>query len=42
MLCGLFWEINLVFEPLMLDDAHDQSGFVEHVIKTGEVIYSAA
>ncbi|MCL2054456.1 MAG: nucleotidyltransferase domain-containing protein [Oscillospiraceae bacterium] len=26
-------------EPHLLDENHDPSGFVEHVIKTGEVIY---
>ena len=26
-------------EPHLLDESHDLSGFVEHVIKTGEVIY---
>jgi hypothetical protein len=25
-----------------LDAAHDPSGFVEHVIKTGEVVYQSA
>ena len=29
-------------EPHLLDEAHDPSGFVEHVIKTGEVIYKSA
>ena len=28
-------------EPHLLDDSHDPSGFVEHVIKTGEVVYQA-
>ncbi|MCL2054526.1 MAG: nucleotidyltransferase domain-containing protein [Oscillospiraceae bacterium] len=28
-------------EPHLLDSNYDPSGFVEHVIKTGEVIYSA-
>ncbi|MCL2055474.1 MAG: nucleotidyltransferase domain-containing protein [Oscillospiraceae bacterium] len=28
-------------EPHLLDPNYDPSGFVEHVIKTGEVIYSA-
>jgi len=28
-------------EPHLLDENHDPSGFVEHVIKTGEVIYAA-
>ncbi|MCL2019005.1 MAG: nucleotidyltransferase domain-containing protein [Oscillospiraceae bacterium] len=28
-------------EPHLLDETYDPSGFVEHVIKTGEVIYSS-
>ena len=31
----------LDIEPHLLDEAHDRSGFAEHVIKTGEVIYSS-
>ena len=42
MLCGLSWEVSLDIEPHLLDEACDRSGFVEHVIKTGEVIYRAA
>jgi predicted nucleotidyltransferase len=29
-------------EPHLLDESHDPSGFVEHVIKTGEVLYKSA
>ena len=29
----------LDIEPHLLDESRDPSGFVEHVIKTGEVIY---
>ena len=29
-------------EPHLLDESNDPSGFVEHVIKTGEVIYQSA
>ena len=32
---GLYLDI----EPHLLDESHDPSGFVKHVIKTGEVIY---
>jgi predicted nucleotidyltransferase len=42
MLCGLSWEVSLDIETHLLDETRDRSGFVEHVIKTGEVIYSAA
>lgn len=31
----------LDIEPHLLDESHDPSGFVEHVIKTGEVVYQA-
>jgi predicted nucleotidyltransferase len=42
-LCGIKWDARFIdIEPHLLDDAHDPSGFVEHVIKTGEVIYKAA
>ena len=33
--------ISFDIEPHLLDKAYDPLGFVEHVIKTGEVIYSA-
>jgi len=29
-------------EPHLLDETQDPSGFVEHVIKTGEIIYQSA
>ena len=32
----------LEVEPHLLDANYDPSGFVEHVIKTGEVVYQAA
>ena len=31
----------LDIEPHLLEEAHDRSGFAEHVIKTGEVIYQS-
>ncbi|MDR0928592.1 MAG: nucleotidyltransferase domain-containing protein [Oscillospiraceae bacterium] len=42
MLCGLSWNVSFDIEPHLLDDTQDRSGFVAHVIKTGEVIYRAA
>jgi predicted nucleotidyltransferase len=42
MLCGLSWNVSLDIEPHLLDETEDKSGFVEHVIKTGEIIYMAA
>ena len=42
MLCSLTRRVSIDIEPHLLDETCDRSGFVEHVIKTGEVIYSAA
>ncbi len=33
--------ISFDIEPHLLDETHDSLGFVEHVIKTGEVIYTS-
>lgn len=33
-------DIDILIEPVILDPAHDRSGFLEHVMATGEVIYS--
>jgi hypothetical protein len=33
-------EVRKFVEPHLLDAEHDPSGFVAHIIKTGEVIYS--
>jgi len=33
-------DIDIGIEPIILDPAHDPSGFLEHVLETGEVIYS--
>jgi predicted nucleotidyltransferase len=41
MLCGLSWRVSFDIEPHLLDDTCDRSGFVAHVIKTGEVIYGS-
>jgi len=42
MLCGLSWDISLDIEPHLLDIACDNSGFAQHVLRTGEYIYKAA
>ena len=42
MLFSLKRRINLDIEPHLLDETCDKSGFVEHVLKTGEFIYKAA
>ncbi|MCL2088618.1 MAG: nucleotidyltransferase domain-containing protein [Oscillospiraceae bacterium] len=34
--------INFDIEPHLLDRTHDTDGFVEHVIKTGEIIYQSS
>jgi predicted nucleotidyltransferase len=42
-LCGIKWNARFIdIEPHLLDDTCDPSGFVESVIKTGEVIYKDA
>jgi len=33
--------ISFDIEPHLLDSANDQSGFVQHVFKTGQIIYQA-
>jgi len=33
--------ISFDIEPHLLDSANDQSGFVQHVYKTGRIIYQA-
>jgi len=34
--------VSIDIEPHLLDETCDKSGFVEHVMKTGEYIYKAA
>ncbi|MCL1866861.1 MAG: nucleotidyltransferase domain-containing protein [Oscillospiraceae bacterium] len=41
-LYNLTWSFDGIIEPHLLDETHDPSGFVEHVIKTGEVVYQSA
>ena len=40
-LCGLCLNISIDIEPHLMDEQHDRSGFLEHVMKTGEIIYAA-
>lgn len=40
-LWGLREDISLYIEPHLLDSSDDKSGFVNHVYKTGQVIYQA-
>jgi len=40
-LCRLSREISFDIEPHLLDENHDRSGFVKHIIETGEYIYKA-
>jgi predicted nucleotidyltransferase len=40
LLCKLTRDISFYIEPHLLDKSEDKSGFVEHVIKTGEIIYN--
>ena len=41
MLWGLRRQVSIDIEPHLLDETRDRSGFLEHVKKTGEVIYEA-
>jgi predicted nucleotidyltransferase len=40
-LYGLRSEIDLHIEPILLDETRDRSGFLEEIIRTGEVVYTA-
>jgi predicted nucleotidyltransferase len=40
-LWNLAYDISWDIEPHLLDTAHDKSGFVQHVFKTGQIIYQA-
>ena len=40
-LWGLTREISFDIEPILLDATEDKSGFVKHVINTGQIIYQA-
>ena len=40
-LLNLAYDISWDIEPHLLDTTQDKSGFVKHVIKTGQVIYQA-
>ncbi|MDR0446416.1 MAG: nucleotidyltransferase domain-containing protein [Oscillospiraceae bacterium] len=42
LLCGLTRQVSIDIEPHLLDETCDGSGFVEHIFKTGEIIYRAA
>jgi predicted nucleotidyltransferase len=42
MLFRLKRNISLEIEPHLLDASHDPSGFVKHIVETGEIIYQAA
>jgi predicted nucleotidyltransferase len=43
---ALLWKltrkVSTVIEPILLDLAKDASGFVADILKTGEILYSAA
>jgi predicted nucleotidyltransferase len=41
LLFNLAWDINVDIEPHIMDETHDSSGFLEHILKTGEIIYEA-
>ena len=37
-LCGLTRRVSIDIEPHLLDEVHDASGFVQHILQTGQVI----
>jgi len=38
-LFGIKNDIDFDIEPHLMDEMHDPSGFLEHVMETGEIIY---
>jgi predicted nucleotidyltransferase len=42
LLSSLTRRVSIIIEPHLLDVSSDRSGFVEHILKTGVVIYKAA
>ena len=38
-LSSLTWNVSTHIEPVLLDSGDDESGFVEEVLRTGEVVY---
>ncbi len=38
-LCGLKRRVSVDIEPHILDETSDRSGFLAHILKTGEIIY---
>ena len=34
-------EVDIHIEPILLDETRDRSGFLEEILRTGEVVYSA-
>lgn len=42
LLCSLKRRVSIDIEPHIMDEKNDKSGFLEHIVKTGEVIYEAA
>jgi predicted nucleotidyltransferase len=40
-LFGLAWDVNIDIEPHLMDSTNDRSGFLDHIRKTGEVIYQS-
>ena len=45
-LLGIAWEVDdfddFIIEPHLLNENKDMTGFVKHVMNTGEYIYKAA
>ena len=40
MLCSLTRRVSIDIEPHLLDETCDKSGFVEYVMRTGDILYN--
>ena len=38
-LSSLTWDVSTYIEPVLLDSQDDEDGFIEEVLRTGELIY---
>ena len=34
-------KVNLLIEPILLDESNDKSGFIAEILRTGEVVYNS-
>jgi len=38
-LSSITWKVSTFIEPVLLDSQDDQSGFIQEVLRTGELVY---